>query len=90
MWAVGISYLMMGSVPYWVKKLNGKKGQAALSTYKNMFQCGVWVLVLWCVSLFVTEPYRIVLPVLPVIILGLWMLKFIKELNTQMNGAELK
>lgn len=80
MWAIGISFLMMGSVPYWIKRLDGKQYPMAIPTYKNMFRCGIWILILWSVSLFLPEPYSIALPVLPVLILGIWMIGFIQRL----------
>lgn len=83
MWAIGISFLMMGSVPYWIKRLDRKQEYPTVPTYKKMFHSGIWILILWVISLFLPEPYSIVLPLLPVIVLGLWMLKFIQNLMDQ-------
>lgn len=80
MWAVGIMYLMIGSVPIFVKHLNGIIKPSVLPIYKNMTRCGLGILLLSLIALFVKEPFDKIIPVIPVMFLALWMLKFTNPL----------
>lgn len=78
---VGISFLMMGSVPYWTRKLGGEMNPVAALIYRRMFLSGLMVSLLCVVALFTPSPFNMIIPVLPVMVLAIWTLTLIKRLS---------
>lgn len=86
MWGIGIMFLIMGSVPFWVYHMRGELKPIVLPVYKNMRRCGIGVLILSVVGVFIKEPFEQVLSVLPVLILSIWMIKYLDNMNIDIKN----
>jgi ABC-type uncharacterized transport system permease subunit len=85
---VGIMFLIIGSTPYFIKKVNGTINNQALSMYKNIKITGLSVLVLLFIGNTAGHPFQYILPVIPVMLLCIWTVFHIQKvlLKTKENG----
>jgi|APAga8741244001_1050109.scaffolds.fasta_scaffold07049_4 hypothetical protein len=80
MWGVGIMFLIIGSVPLLVNKLNGNIPLLAVRVYKNIRLVGIGIEVCYFVSLLFLPMYKNAISAIPVLVFTLWFLLYLEKL----------
>lgn len=80
MWGPGIMFVIMGTVPYLSERLGGSVKEEVKPIYKYMFKTGLLTVLLYLVGKMLNQPYEIILPTLPVLVFGVWAIKYLNSM----------
>ena len=80
MLGVGIGYIIIGLVPYFVKKANGHLEAEVAKIYKYFLYCGISIIILYCTGYFFYNSYQSIIAVLPVLIFALLIVRYVNRI----------
>lgn len=80
MLGVGIGYIIIGLVPYFVKKVKGQLEAEVAKIYKYFLYCGISIIFLYCMGYFFYNGYKSIVAVLPVLIFALLLVRYINRI----------
>lgn len=81
MFAVGISFMIMGSTHFIVTRvLKQEQPELAARIQKRIFYTGIWIIAFSIIGWFLHPPYNTIAPVLPVLFLCGFIIRIYREL----------
>ncbi|MBG9730818.1 hypothetical protein ABD87_15110 [Lysinibacillus sphaericus] len=79
MLGVGISYIIIGLVPFFVKKVNGQLEAEVAKIYKYFLYCGISIIFLYYMGYFFYNGYQSFIAVFPVLFFAMLFLRYIRR-----------